>query len=134
MTTRSRCRIITIACVAIAASATSGACATAEPEQSKSMLDLVVSSGERPNPDGQPITLTCEPAGGTHEHPEVACAALDRVNGSFDDLAADSTAACIQIYDPVTVTATGTWRGVPVQWQRTFANSCELHSGTAGVF
>ncbi|MFD0361066.1 subtilase-type protease inhibitor [Nocardia sp. GCM10030253] len=134
MTTHPQYRIITIACVAIAASITSGSCATADPELPKSSLELTISTGEQPKPDAQRISVTCEPAGGTHERPEAACAALDKVNGSFGDLPADPTAVCIQIYDPVTVAATGTWRGTPVQWQRTFANSCELHAGTAGVF
>jgi hypothetical protein len=134
MTTSPRYRIITIACAAIAASAMSIASAAADAEGPISTLDLTVSSGEQPKPDAQRITLTCDPAGGTHDKSEAACAALDGVNGSFGDLTADPTVVCVQIYDPVTVTANGMWRGTPVQWQRTFANSCALHAGTAGIF
>ena len=37
-------------------------------------------------------------------------------------------------YDPVTVTATGLWRGTPVRYRHTFSNTCVLHTETGPVF
>ncbi|MFI9187482.1 SSI family serine proteinase inhibitor [Streptomyces goshikiensis] len=37
------------------------------------------------------------------------------------------------VYAPETATATGTWRGTPVKWQKTYANECQLISETGHV-
>ncbi|QGK71230.1 protease inhibitor [Allosaccharopolyspora coralli] len=77
--------------------------------------------------------LTCGPAGGTHANAAQACAALDEAAGNFQDLQAQST-QCPLIYEPVTVTAKGTWKNAPVEFTHEFANSCVLAAQTEGVY
>ncbi|ORT56370.1 hypothetical protein BKD26_28205 [Streptomyces sp. CB03238] len=81
------------------------------------------------------VTLTCTPtAGGTHPAPQRACAELRSVEGSFDKLGAEGTRPCIKIYDPVVVTAQGTWEGRRVNFERKYANSCVMQSEGSSVF
>lgn len=77
--------------------------------------------------------LTCGPAGGTHDNAAQACEALEAAAGNFQDLKAQTT-QCPLIYDPVTVSATGTWKNSPVEFTREFANSCVLAAQTEGVY
>lgn len=80
------------------------------------------------------VMLNCPPKPSEH-HPEAtaACAALDKANGEFDSLPVDSH-ACTKRFDPVTVSATGTWRGRPTAWNKTYSNPCELDVATGAVF
>ncbi|WP_274555506.1 SSI family serine proteinase inhibitor [Streptomyces spiramyceticus] len=80
------------------------------------------------------VMLHCPPKPSEH-HPEAtaACAALDKANGDLDSLPVDSH-ACTKRFDPVTVSATGTWRGRPTAWNKTYSNSCELDVATGSVF
>jgi hypothetical protein len=41
---------------------------------------------------------------------------------------------CAMIYDPVTATAHGTWRGKAVHYQHPFGNACTMHLATGAVF
>ncbi|MBW4716318.1 SSI family serine proteinase inhibitor [Saccharothrix obliqua] len=77
--------------------------------------------------------LTCGPAGGTHGNAHHACAALSEVDGRIDELRA-APVSCTMEYDPVTVTATGTWRGERRRFTQTFENPCVLRAGTGHVF
>ncbi|MFJ7497166.1 SSI family serine proteinase inhibitor [Streptomyces sp. NPDC097727] len=80
------------------------------------------------------VTLFCPPAPDAH-HPRAAaaCAAIDRAEGDLDALPG-SPRLCIKGYDPVTATATGTWDGRPVGWQRTFPDACVMDAVTGPVF
>ncbi|MDN3296841.1 subtilase-type protease inhibitor [Streptomyces ficellus] len=81
------------------------------------------------------VTLTCTPTpGGTHPAPQRACAELRQADGRFDRLGGDEGRPCIKIYDPVVVTAEGTWEGRRVNFEKTYANSCILQSQGSAVF
>jgi len=99
----------------------------------KTYLKLTAALGERARPAQRTATLVCDPAGGTHQRAGEACAALAAVDGDFGALHVDG-GACTMQYDPVTVTATGLWKGKPVRWRHTFGNSCVLHTETGPVF
>ncbi|WP_329113896.1 SSI family serine proteinase inhibitor [Streptomyces sp. NBC_01465] len=80
------------------------------------------------------VLLQC-PADDTTHHPDAwaACEALDEAGGDLDRLPGDPH-ACTKEYAPVTVGATGTWRGRPTAWHKTFANACVLDAVTGPVF
>ncbi|MFE5096436.1 SSI family serine proteinase inhibitor [Streptomyces sp. NPDC056638] len=80
------------------------------------------------------VALFCPPAPDAHHpHAAAACAAIDRAEGDLDALPG-SPRLCIEGYDPVTATATGTWDGRPVSWQRTFPDACVMDAVTGPVF
>jgi hypothetical protein len=67
-----------------------------------------------PLPGGGPSTprlasLTCEPTGGTHPWAADACAQIAKVGG--DIAAIPASGGCVDIWEPVTITARGTWQG-----------------------
>ncbi|WP_447004184.1 SSI family serine proteinase inhibitor [Saccharothrix isguenensis] len=78
-------------------------------------------------------TLMCEPAGGMHAHAEDACRALSDVDGQFTGLATGH-AFCTLEYDPVTVRASGTWRGETRVFEARFPNPCVMRAETGPVF
>lgn len=78
--------------------------------------------------------LTCHPTGGSHPQAEAACAALDAAGGDPDRVAPKVGVFCYQLSQPVTASVTGAWAGLPVRWQQTFGNICELHTRTGVLF
>ncbi|MFF3226033.1 SSI family serine proteinase inhibitor [Nocardia suismassiliense] len=130
MTTYSPRRILTICSLAIATAVLPLASADAAATP-KSTLELTIISAAAQ--DARSATLTCGPAGGTHPRAKEACAALTAAKGQFDELEGD-VSTCTTEYDSITATATGTWNGVAIEWQNTFANECELHGATVPVF
>lgn len=81
------------------------------------------------------VTLTCAPKpSGSHPAAGPACSQLDLAGGDFDGLSADKGAVCTRVYDPVTVTAQGVWRGTRVAYERTFANECVKRTESSAVF
>ncbi|MFD9221780.1 SSI family serine proteinase inhibitor [Streptomyces sp. NPDC060064] len=68
-----------------------------------------------------------------HPHARAACRALSAVKGDLDVLPGDPR-PCNRKYDPVTVSATGTWRGFPIAWHKTYPNACALDVATGVVF
>ncbi|MFF8833222.1 subtilase-type protease inhibitor [Streptomyces sp. NPDC015131] len=82
------------------------------------------------------VTLSCSPtAGGTHPAPEEACAELRAAEGEFDRLGDDTpTVPCVKIYQPVVVTAQGTWDGRRVNFERVYGNSCMMQAEGSAVF
>jgi hypothetical protein len=78
--------------------------------------------------------LKCEPAGGSHRQAAEACGELEGVNGTFASLNVRRPGYCTTEYDPVTVTATGQWRGSTVSFEQTFVNKCVLSTRTGVVF
>ncbi|TVT44891.1 hypothetical protein FNH05_21000 [Amycolatopsis rhizosphaerae] len=79
------------------------------------------------------VTLRCEPDGGSHPHAARACQALEAADGDFDRLTGQDQ-PCPMIWQPVTATATGHWRGRPVQYSHTYPNRCEAAVRSAQVF
>lgn len=80
------------------------------------------------------VLLHCSPEpSGPHPEAAAACAALDTAHGDLDRLPGQRQ-ACTKQYEPVTVSATGAWRGRPTAWHKTFANACELAAATGAVF
>ncbi|WP_158220892.1 SSI family serine proteinase inhibitor [Kineosporia sp. R_H_3] len=77
-------------------------------------------------------TLTCDPAGGSHPAPAVACGVLG-ANGA-KALKASTSATCAEQYGgPQKALVTGTWRGAPVKSQFTLENACEVGRWTAMI-
>ena len=71
-------------------------------------------------------TLTCDPAGGTHPHPDAACSAL-AAKGRIAMPPVAKDVMCTQIYGgPQTAKITGTWRGEPVSASFSRHNGCEI--------
>ncbi|MBM9622941.1 SSI family serine proteinase inhibitor [Streptomyces zhihengii] len=95
-------------------------------------LFLTVSGAENSWIRGVLLHCSPEPSG---PHPDAAgaCAALDEARGDLDLLSGDPH-PCTKQYDPVTVSATGAWRGRPTAWHKTFANACELSTATGALF
>lgn len=111
--------------------------AACPPEQDqRSSLTLTVShtddTSER-TPQ-RSATLECGTPAGTHPRKKEACSQLEAAGGNLDSLNVEPEAFCTMIYAPVTATATGTWRGTPVRWQKAYANECQLTSETGHVF
>ncbi|MFF3324898.1 SSI family serine proteinase inhibitor [Streptomyces sp. NPDC002889] len=80
------------------------------------------------------VLLHCSPLpSGPHPDPVAACAELEVARGDLDTLPGDPH-PCTKQYDPVTVSATGAWRGRPTAWHKTYANVCELSAATGSVF
>ncbi|WP_030810710.1 MULTISPECIES: SSI family serine proteinase inhibitor [unclassified Streptomyces] len=79
------------------------------------------------------VRLSCPDIYGRHPHAAAACDALTWARGDLDALPGEPH-ACTRQYDPVTVSATGTWRGGPVNWRKEFPNACTLDSATGPVF
>ncbi|MFD0573315.1 SSI family serine proteinase inhibitor [Kitasatospora gansuensis] len=105
------------------------------PQPTRSSLLLTVSPGPVVSAAATTATLTCDgQPGGSHPTPATACGALTAADGDLDQLAGLPGTACAAVYDPVTATAEGSWRGIPVKWARTFGNACELRAATAPVF
>ncbi|WP_282794490.1 SSI family serine proteinase inhibitor [Streptomyces sp. CC224B] len=80
------------------------------------------------------VRLSCVPEpSGPHPFAGRACAELDQARGDLDALPKENR-ACTKRFDPVTVSATGTHRGRPVTWHRTYGNACEMAASTGHVF
>ncbi|MEK2490673.1 SSI family serine proteinase inhibitor [Kitasatospora purpeofusca] len=100
-------------------------------------LRLTVAHGETPS-SGTPrtVTLECPPYGGTattHPDPATACRLVDSVNGDLNRLDVDP-GVCTDLYDPFTVTASGTYRGHPLSFRHTYGNHCVLLRTAGAVF
>jgi hypothetical protein len=81
-------------------------------------------------------TLGCddpENISGSHPRRERACAALDLVGGNFENLQTTGT-NCPMIYDPVTATARGRYRGVRINFEATYANRCVASAESDDIF
>lgn len=82
------------------------------------------------------VTLTCEPTGGLHPKADQACLALSDVDGEIGEVGGLSTGEvfCTLEYDPVTVKASGTWRGEWRTFEARFPNRCVMRAETGPVF
>jgi hypothetical protein len=77
--------------------------------------------------------LVCHPPGGTHPKPTAACASVDAADGNFDAIRNENS-ICSLIYQPVTASASGTWKGRQINYTRTYPNRCVLESQTGAIF
>ncbi|MFE5463003.1 SSI family serine proteinase inhibitor [Nocardia sp. NPDC056564] len=132
MTTSSLRRTLATACLVVVALG-AVACSDDDAGSPKTKLTLTVTPAA-PGSAPTQVTLTCEPTGGDHPKAEAACAALAAAGGDFDKLPGDPTTACIQVFEPVDASVTGTWQGKQVDWRKAFGNKCELSARTTPVF
>jgi hypothetical protein len=96
-------------------------------------LLLTVAAGEDGAPVSRVAVLTCEPAGGSHPAAGQACGELASAAGDIAALSEDP-GPCTMIYNPVTVTARGWWRGHVTSFHATYANPCVLRRQTRAIF
>jgi Subtilisin inhibitor-like len=97
-------------------------------------LVLTWKHGSTPFPADRTVTLRCTPAGGTHPMAHSACRTLILVGGEPTRLNLSPSTFCRRIFDPVTITAIGSWDGRRIRAQRTFSNSCTLRAATGPVY
>ncbi|MFJ9413283.1 SSI family serine proteinase inhibitor [Streptomyces sp. NPDC101227] len=102
----------------------------AEPERDRGLFLTVSGAGDTWI---RGVQLNCPDTRGTHPHGAAACAVLAEADGDLDALPGDPR-PCTKQYDPVTVAATGEWRGRPVAWRKSFPNACVMDSDTGPVF
>ena len=127
--------ILRIAGLVIGAAALAS-CSTTSPETvpdssspsatgSGTSLTIVVSDGSGPTTE---VSLTCDPAGGTHPDPAASCdflaAGAEIGADPFAPVPADR--ACAEIYGgPATATVTGVWQGKPVDAEFSRTDACQ---------
>ncbi|GAA3116272.1 SSI family serine proteinase inhibitor [Streptosporangium carneum] len=97
-------------------------------------LVLTFAYGESPVPVARHALLECDPPRGTHPDPVAACEALILAHGDPARLEPLPGVRCTEQYDPVTVTATGTWDGRFIRFEQTYGNGCQLYVATGPVF
>ncbi|MFI5662188.1 SSI family serine proteinase inhibitor [Streptomyces sp. NPDC051684] len=115
----------------LAAAAPAAGAATTGPERPGELF-LTVSGADDTWVRG--VHLNCVPRpSGEHPHAADACAALEAAGGDLDALPVEQR-MCTQVYDPVTVEATGTYRGKAIAWHKTFGNPCAMEASTGPVF
>ncbi|MFZ3572005.1 SSI family serine proteinase inhibitor [Streptomyces sp. BH097] len=119
------------ALLSLAAAAPAAGAVTTGPEQPREVF-LTVSGSDRTWT--RAVHLNCVPRpSGEHPHAAEACAALEAAGGDLDALPVEQQ-LCTQVYDPVTVEATGTYRGRAIAWRKTFGNTCTMEASTGPVF
>ena len=123
-------RVLAVA-VALCAAAV---CVTAVPAAAAMPSTLTLSA----TTDGQAphlAQLTCDPAGGTHPDAQTACMQLSQVDGDIAHMpGTEAHIFCPMIFQPITVSATGLWRGRTVLFQDKYTNSCERDNKTGDLF
>ena len=80
-------------------------------------------------------TLTCPPNdkdAGSHPNPAAACAQLTEADGRIEAIP-EALGPCTQEFQPVIVSATGTWDGQPRHYKQEFSNRCIAVRATGGV-
>ncbi|MFJ1567086.1 subtilase-type protease inhibitor [Streptomyces erythrochromogenes] len=117
-----------------AAPAYAAACPPGQHQRSSLTLTVSPSGDSSERTTQRSTTLECGTPAGSHPRKVEACSQLEAAGGNLDSLNAEPEALCTMVYAPVTATATGTWRGTPVEWQKTYANECQLTSETGHVF
>ena len=77
-------------------------------------------------------SLRCD--GETPPSYATACGMLRRFGGDPSRMTYDIDMICDEEYVPHTVTASGTWDGRPVSFERTYDNRCEMTALTGPLF
>ncbi len=129
-----RTRAATLYAVAVLNTATTVAAPAAIATVATTAPETFMVLGVQSRSGGQFVTLRCDPASGTHPHPEAACKALGAGGGDINKVIGQPDTLCPVIDDPVTATASGSYQGVQVIFRRTYPNRCDLASKTAPVF
>ncbi|GIH28894.1 hypothetical protein Aph01nite_72040 [Acrocarpospora phusangensis] len=80
------------------------------------------------------MLLACSPPQGSHPHAAEACAKLATVKGDISLLDPDRDSVCPMNFDPVTVSAVGSWDNWTLSFERTYGNACELRAMTGPIF
>ncbi|WAL93460.1 SSI family serine proteinase inhibitor [Streptomyces sp. Je 1-369] len=119
------------ALVALGGLAPAQAAETAAPATKRGLF-LTVSGAENTWTRGVLLRCVPEPAG-AHPQAARACEAVAAAGGDFDGLP-DDPHACTKEFDPVTATATGSYKGKAVKWHKTYPNACALDADTGHVF
>ncbi|MBP2323413.1 hypothetical protein JOF56_003798 [Kibdelosporangium banguiense] len=112
--------------------ATPGRAAISNAQQTE--LDLTISEGLVRVAAPRVRKLICDPPSGDHPHPEMACHDVAAAEGDLARLPGEPGKVCSGLYKPVTVTALGEWRGVPVRFGQSYRNACKLMASTGLVF
>jgi hypothetical protein len=97
-------------------------------------LDLTISEGLVPLAAPRARTLRCDPPSGNHPYSEAACHDVAAAEGDLARLPGEPGKVCNGMYKPVTVTALGEWRGIPVRFEQSYRNACKLTASTGLVF
>ncbi|WP_017238174.1 SSI family serine proteinase inhibitor [Streptomyces sp. SS] len=128
-------KIVTALTAVLFAATLAPAAVAAAPSTEDTRLQLTAARTEGETEVIGYVWLDC-PASGrpAHPHREAACHALDAVNGDFDRLNAEPNATCTAEHAPVTLTASGTYKGRTVDWTKTYDNNCEATRITGAVF
>lgn len=95
-------------------------------------LRLTLIQGDSRPGDTRSTLLLCDPPHG-HSRAAEACADLEAADGNLHAIARKD-AICSLVYAPVTAHARGRWNGRPVEYTRTFGNTCEMQALTGAVF
>jgi Subtilisin inhibitor-like len=99
-------------------------------------LTTVTGAGDTQHKRGR--VLRCDPVGGDHPHRDAACRDIGVARGDFDRLPGDPTdgvcGASADYEDQTTVSATGVWNNMVIDYQRTFENPCAVRLHTGPVF
>ncbi|MGY0234821.1 SSI family serine proteinase inhibitor [Longispora urticae] len=126
------CVVLAAGCALLAPTAPAQADTTTLPAPADSgaaALVLTVTPQEGPASE---VTLTCDPAGGTHPAAEDACAKLAAAGGNFLRLQ-PTNEACTLEYAPVRVRVLGAWRGGLTDFMATYSNRCVAITQTDGI-
>jgi hypothetical protein len=113
---------------------TVAACVTALPAAAAMPSTLTLTAATN---GGTPhvVELTCDPAGGNHPDAQTACMQLEQVDGDIATMpGTEAHIFCPMIFQPITVTATGLWRGRLVHFQDRYTNGCERDNKTGNLF
>ncbi|WP_093173799.1 SSI family serine proteinase inhibitor [Sinosporangium album] len=106
----------------------------APPRRITRALLLTFAKGAEPFPADRHTMLVCRSTTGDRPTSAAACRALDEAGGDPAKVEPAKGMLCPAIYDPVTVTATGTWDGKLIRYQHTFGNACDLNIMAGSVF
>jgi len=111
-----------------------GAAGPAQAAPGSPSFILTIHSGETVSgPILAQVTLTCQPPGGTHPHPQAACQALQSVGYDFSLLPPVQGRVCPDIFVPVTVEAKAP-TGLKDLFVKTYPNRCFAALYTDDVF
>jgi len=95
-------------------------------------LTLTIARGLDPLPADRRAHLSCFPPGGDHPRARAACSAIAESNGRL--YLQTGSAHCPGLWRPVTVAASGTWRGRSIYYRQTFPNACLLAGLKSPIF
>ncbi|WP_093802046.1 SSI family serine proteinase inhibitor [Streptomyces sp. Wb2n-11] len=131
---RSSATLTAVALLTLASAAVPARAAVDVPDEPKPSHGLFLTVSGAENTWIRGVLLKCPP-GFPGPHPDAvgACAALDKADGDLDRLPGNPR-ACTKQYEPVTVSAKGSWRGRSAAWQKTYPNACVLDAATGPVF